>query len=65
MMGGIEGELAKVRAQGGETCLLVPDTACGEAFGPNQMDGSRREPIARAGFAQGLREAGRIKAFWA
>lgn len=64
MLGGIEGELAKVRGHGGETCLLVPDAGCGEAFGPNLMDGSRREPIARAGFAQGLQEADRIKAFW-
>lgn len=64
MMGGIEGELATVRAKGGQTCLLVPDAASGEAFGPNLMDGSRREPIARAGFAQGLQAADKVRAFW-
>ena len=64
MMGGIESELEKVRARGGQTCLLVPDTASGEAFGPNLMDGSRREPIARAGFAQGLQAADKVRAFW-
>ncbi len=64
MIPGIERELDRVRAEGGEACLLVPDAASGEAFGPNLMDGSRREPIARAGFAQGLQEAVRVKAFW-
>lgn len=64
MMGGIEQELESIRAKGGETCLLVPDAASGEAFGPNLMDGSRREPIARAGFAQGLQAADKVRAFW-
>jgi NTE family protein len=64
MMPGIEAELAAVKARGGETALIVPDAGSGEAFGPNLMDGSRRGDIARAGHAQGLAEAARIKAFW-
>lgn len=64
MMPGIEAELAAIRAAGGETCLILPDAGSGEAFGPNLMDGSRRADIARAGRAQGLAEAARVKAFW-
>lgn len=64
MMPGLEAELAQVRAAGGEAALIVPDAGSGEAFGPNLMDGSRRGEIARAGHAQGLAEAARIKAFW-
>ena len=65
MMPGLEAELAAVRAEGNEAALIVPDAGSGEAFGPNLMDGSRRGDIARAGHAQGLAEAERIKAFWA
>jgi NTE family protein len=64
MMPGINAELAAVQAAGGETCLILPDAGSGEAFGPNLMDGSRRADIARAGHAQGLAEAERIRAFW-
>lgn len=64
MQPGLDAELEQVRAAGGETALIVPDAGSGEAFGPNLMDGSRRGDIARAGHAQGLAEAARIKAFW-
>jgi len=64
MLPRLEAEAAVIRAHGGEALLLVPDAACGEAFGPNLMDSSNREAIARAGFAQGQAEAARVKAFW-
>lgn len=64
MLAGIEGERARLRAAGRETALIIPDTAAGEAFGPNLMDGANRETIARAGYAQGQAEAARIAAFW-
>jgi NTE family protein len=64
MMPGLDAELAQVRAAGNEAALIVPDAGSGEAFGPNLMDGSRRGDIARAGHAQGLAEAARVKAFW-
>jgi NTE family protein len=64
MQPGIEQELGAVRDKGGQTALIAPDTAAGEAFGVNLMDGSRRDVIAEAGFAQGKAEAERISAFW-
>ena len=64
MLPRLEAEAAVIRAHGGEALLLVPDAACGEAFGMNLMDSSNREAIARAGFAQGQAEAARVGAFW-
>ena len=64
MMPGLEREMAVIADHGGEAALLVPDAACGEAFGLNLMDSSNREAIARAGFAQGQADAERIGAFW-
>ncbi|MDO9222484.1 MAG: hypothetical protein Q7U20_02100, partial [Caulobacter sp.] len=64
MLPRLEAETAVIRAHGGEALLLVPDAACGEAFGSNLMDSSNREAIARAGFAQGQAEAARVAAFW-
>lgn len=64
MLPRLEAEAAVIRANGGEALLLVPDAACGEAFGVNLMDSSNREAIARAGFAQGQAEAARVGAFW-
>lgn len=64
MLPRLEAEMAVIRNHGGEALLLVPDAACGEAFGPNLMDSANREAIARAGFAQGQAEAARVRAFW-
>lgn len=64
MLPRLEAEADVIRAHGGEALLLVPDAACGEAFGSNLMDSSNREAIARAGFAQGQAEAARVGAFW-
>ena len=64
MLPRLEAEMAVIRDHGGEALLLVPDSACGEAFGMNLMDSSNREAIARAGFAQGQADAARVGAFW-
>jgi NTE family protein len=64
MMPGLEREMEVIREHGGEALLIIPDDACGAAFGLNLMDSSNREAIARAGFAQGQAEAERIGAFW-
>jgi len=64
MMPGLEREMEVIREHGGEAQLIIPDDACGAAFGLNLMDSSNREAIARAGFAQGQAEAARIGAFW-
>lgn len=64
MMPGLEREMDVIREHGGEAALIIPDDACGEAFGMNLMDNGNREAIARAGFAQGQAEAERIGAFW-
>jgi NTE family protein len=64
MLPRLEAEAAAIRAHGGEALLLVPDAACGEAFGSNLMDSGNREAIARAGFAQGQADAARVGAFW-
>lgn len=64
MMPALDREMGVIRAHGGDALLLVPDAACGEAFGTNLMDSGNREAIARAGFAQGQAEAARAGAFW-
>ncbi len=64
MMPGLEREMDVIREHGGEAQLIIPDDACGAAFGMNLMDSANREAIARAGFAQGQAEAERIGAFW-
>jgi len=64
MLPRLEAEMAVIRNHGGEALLLVPDAACGEAFGPNLMDSSNRNAVARAGYAPGQAEAARVGAFW-
>ena len=64
MQPSIEAELAIVRESGGQTLLVAPNAGAGEAFGPNLMDGSRRDIIAEAGRVQGRADAARIGAFW-
>ena len=66
---GREMQMARIepeRAALGDTPfeLIVPDAESLEAFGPNLMDPTRRADIARAGVAQGRREAERLKGFW-
>lgn len=64
MQPGLDREMRIIREHGGEPLLITPDADSGAAFGANLMDGSNREAIARAGFAQGQAEAARVAAFW-
>lgn len=63
LMARIEGEMAAL-TPGGEALLIVPDEASMDVFGMNLMDAKDRAGIARAGFAQGRREAERIAKLW-
>jgi len=49
-----------LRKQGSHVEIITPDDASREAMGINQMDLATRAPSARAGFAQGKREASRL-----
>lgn len=48
-----------LRKQGSRVELITPDADSLDAMGINQMDPASRAPSARAGYAQGLREADR------
>lgn len=58
-------EIAELRSGGSRVETIFPDAAAVDAFGPNMMDLSVRAAAARAGFAQGSAEAGRLREFWA
>ena len=49
-----------LRQQGSHVEVITPDTDSRTAMGTNQMDPATRVPSARAGFAQGKREAARV-----
>ena len=49
-----------LREQGSHVEVITPDTDSRTAMGTNQMDPATRVPSARAGFAQGKREATRV-----
>ncbi len=55
-------EIAGLTAGGSQVTLLVPDTASRKAIFPNPLDPVRRQPSARAGFAQAAAEAARLGA---
>jgi NTE family protein len=57
----LEAELVEA---GGESLLIIPDDACQDTFGPNLMEARDRGGIARAGHAQGRREAARVAELW-
>jgi len=59
----IEAELAELKPEG-EALLITPDEASQDVFGMNLMEATDRGGIARAGYAQGRREAERIAALW-
>jgi NTE family protein len=56
----LDDQVEALRAQGSRVVVITPDPASLEAMGANQMDPATRPPSARAGFAQGRREAGRV-----
>jgi NTE family protein len=49
-----------LRKQGSHVEVITPDADSRAAMGTNQMDPATRVPAARAGFAQGKREATRV-----
>ena len=49
-----------LRQQGSHVEVITPDADSRAAMGTNQMDPATRVPSARAGFAQGKREAARV-----
>jgi len=59
-----EDELEAIRIAGGDLSVISPDDESREAFGPNLMDGTRRQPVAEAGLRQGRLEALRLRDWW-
>jgi NTE family protein len=53
-------QVEALRKQGSHVEVITPDADARAAMGTNQMDLSTRIPAARAGFAQGKQEAGRV-----
>ncbi|MFC7676872.1 patatin-like phospholipase family protein [Mycolicibacterium sp. GCM10028919] len=58
-----DGARAEIDAFDGDTLTVFADDGALEAFGPNPLDPACRIPSARAGRAQGRREAARVAAF--
>jgi NTE family protein len=55
------GQVEVLRKQGSRVEVITPDDDSRAAMGTNQMDPATRIPAARAGFAQGKREATRMR----
>ncbi|WP_433606118.1 patatin-like phospholipase family protein [Dactylosporangium sp. CA-139114] len=53
-------QVEQLRGQGSHVEVIAPDADSRAAMGVNQMDPATRIPSARAGFAQGRREAARL-----
>jgi NTE family protein len=56
----LEGQVEGLRRQGSRVEVITPDADSRATMGTNQMDPATRIPAARAGFAQGKREANRV-----
>jgi NTE family protein len=56
----LEGQFEGLRRQGSRVEVITPDADSRATMGTNQMDPATRIPAARAGFAQGKREASRV-----
>ena len=56
----LESQVEGLRKQGSRVEVITPDADSLAAMGTNQMDPATRIPAARAGFAQGKREAARV-----
>jgi NTE family protein len=54
-------QVESLRKRGSHVELITPDSDSKSAMGTNQMDLATRIPTARTGFAQGQREAVRVK----
>lgn len=53
-------EVGTLRKQGSRVEVITPDSTSRTAMGINQMDPAARPPSARAGFAEGKKEASRM-----
>lgn len=60
----LESELQTLKDSGSRVELIVPDSACADAFGPNLMDPHRCPGAAKGGYNQGRALAAQIGAFW-
>jgi NTE family protein len=56
----LDSQVEALRRQGSRVEVITPDADSRAALGTNQMDPATRIPAARAGFAQGKREATRL-----
>lgn len=56
----LESQVEALRGGGSQVEVITPDAGSRDAMGANLMDLARRAPAARAGFAQGQREASRM-----
>ena len=56
----LDSQVEALRAQGSHVAVITPDADSETAMGTNQMDPATRIPSAKAGFAQGKREAARV-----
>ncbi|MGH9121286.1 MAG: patatin-like phospholipase family protein, partial [Acidimicrobiales bacterium] len=56
----LDSQVEALRQQGSHVEVITPDAESRTAMGTNQMDPATRAPAARAGFAQGKREATRV-----
>ena len=54
-------QVEALRKQGSRVEVITPDADSRAAMGTNQMDPATRIPAARAGFAQGKKEATRVR----
>jgi NTE family protein len=61
----LDDQVAALRAEGVQVSVIWPDEAAETAIGPNLLDPDVREAAAKAGYAQGLREATTLTPFWA
>ncbi|AHH96706.1 patatin-like phospholipase family protein [Kutzneria viridogrisea] len=60
----LDEQVRALTEQGASVLVLSPDEASLTAMGVNALDPAVREPTARAGREQGLREAERVTALW-
>ena len=56
----LDSQVEALRRQGSRVEVITPDADSRAAMGTNQMDPASRIPAARAGFAQGKREAAHV-----
>ncbi|MFE7130848.1 patatin-like phospholipase family protein [Streptomyces sp. NPDC057638] len=60
----LDDQIAALRARGARVRVVRPNGAAAAAIGPDVLDPSVREAAARAGHAQGVREAAALTGFW-